>query len=133
MAVEVAREGATTLSRLSNGAVNALSVGNGFVGQVEAVSKPVIMAIHCAALGSGLELAMPDITASLRPVRVSGSPKLRWAFSPERGRRKGCRARIVGGRHHMPAGRGRYDFAPWLRLRPVTRRAGTARHGDLHP
>ncbi|WP_327754847.1 3-hydroxyacyl-CoA dehydrogenase NAD-binding domain-containing protein (plasmid) [Sphingobium sp. SJ10-10] len=56
MAVEVSHEGATLLLRLSNGPVNALSVGNGFVGDIMAkvrlaVSDPACRTIVVTGAG----------------------------------------------------------------------------------
>lgn len=56
MAVEITHEGATILLRLSNGPVNALSVGNGFVGEVlaavsQAAADPACQAIVVTGAG----------------------------------------------------------------------------------
>ncbi|MGW8202230.1 3-hydroxyacyl-CoA dehydrogenase NAD-binding domain-containing protein [Sphingomonas bisphenolicum] len=56
MSVETTRDGATTLLRLSNGAVNALSVGNGFVARFQeailaAIADPQCRVIVVAGAG----------------------------------------------------------------------------------
>lgn len=50
MSVETTRDGATTLLRLSNGAVNALSVGNGFVAQLQGAILAAIADPQCRVI-----------------------------------------------------------------------------------
>ncbi|CAN5259008.1 3-hydroxyacyl-CoA dehydrogenase NAD-binding domain-containing protein [soil metagenome] len=56
MTVETTRHGATAILRLSNGPVNALSVGNGFVGQISDAFEAMARDRTCSAIviaGSG--------------------------------------------------------------------------------
>jgi len=50
MTVDVTSSGATRLLRLSNGAVNALSVGNGFVGEIAAALNEALADVECKAI-----------------------------------------------------------------------------------
>ncbi|RZF64767.1 3-hydroxyacyl-CoA dehydrogenase [Sphingomonas populi] len=50
MSVEVSRSGATTVIRFANGAVNALSIGNGFVGLLDAAIRDAAADPACTAI-----------------------------------------------------------------------------------
>ncbi|WP_128830764.1 hypothetical protein [Sphingobium fuliginis] len=77
MAVEMTRAGATIVLRLSNGPVNALSVGNGFVEELgakvgEAASDPACRAIVIAG-AAGCSVAAPTSAIStVIPSRSTG-------------------------------------------------------------